>query len=60
VLDDGRRKRALLVWPGEPAGRWLAVGAEIGGWRVARIGPHGVRVQSGSRRQDIKMSGLGP
>lgn len=59
VMDDGRnKKRALLAWPEQPGGRWLAVGAEVDGWRVTRISQDAVRVQAGRRHQDIKLVGL--
>ncbi len=55
LLDGASGRRALIVWPELPEGRWLAEGAEIGGWRLAGIGQHAVRIEIGSRSRELRL-----
>ncbi len=56
ILHDGRDgRRALIVSPELPEGRWLAEGAQIGGWRLAGISQHAVRIEAGSRSRELKL-----
>lgn len=49
-------RRALIVWPQQPAGRWLEEGAEIDGWQVVSINPSGVRILLGSKLKQLEMN----
>ena len=56
ILHDGASgRRALLVWPQLPEGRWVAEGAQVAGWKLAGIGMHAVRIESGSRSRELKL-----
>lgn len=56
IMQDERiGRRALIVWPELPEGRWLAEGAQFAGWRLAGIGQHAVRIEAGTRSRELKL-----
>jgi hypothetical protein len=56
IINDGDvRRRALLVWPGQPAGQWLHEGADMAGWRLLKIERFGVQVSTGSRIERLDL-----
>ena len=56
IINDGEvRRRALLVWPGQPAGQWLHEGADMAGWRLLKIERFGVQVSTGSRIERLDL-----
>lgn len=55
ISDDNVRRRALLVWPSQPTGQWLAEGAELAGWKLVKIDWFGVQVRTGSRIERLEL-----
>ena len=55
VLIDGHTARAMLNVIGGPAG-WSAVGAEVGGWRVASIDAAGAVLEHDGRSLALKVA----
>ena len=53
ISSSGRR--ALIVSPGEPSGRWLPEGAEIDGWRLVSIERLAVQISHGGRLRQLDM-----
>ncbi len=55
ISEDNVRLRALLVWPSQPTGQWLAEGAELAGWKLVKIEWFGVQVRTGSRIERLEL-----
>lgn len=53
--DGGNARRALIVWPQQPSGRWVEVGADLAGWRLTGIGHHSIEIEDGGRRHELKL-----
>lgn len=48
-------RRALITSPQAPEGRWVEVGAQIEGWRVAGIEQRAVRLEAAGRSRELKL-----
>jgi hypothetical protein len=56
IMQVGRTsRRALLVWPRQPAGQWVVEGTDLDGWRILKIDPASVRIGIGSRVQLLEL-----
>lgn len=56
IVQVGRTsRRALLVWPQQPAGQWVVEGTELDGWRIAKIDASSVRIEAGTRVQLLEL-----
>ena len=48
-------RRALIVSPDEPFGKWLIEGAEIDGWRLVSIERRSVQITGGGKLKQLDM-----
>jgi len=56
VLDAASGgRRALIVSPDEPFGKWLIEGAEIDGWRLVSIKRRSVQITGGGQLKQLDM-----
>ena len=55
VHDGANVRRALIASPQSPDGRWVEIGGQIDGWRIAGIEQRSVRIEAGGRSRELKM-----
>jgi len=55
VILDGQNSLAMVKLAGAPFAQAMAVGASIGGWQIASVGPDKIVLRAGTFEQDVRM-----
>lgn len=53
LTRSGGYGRALVRSKSAPRGEWVSVGDDVGGWRVASIGPASIEIENGAWREVV-------
>jgi hypothetical protein len=55
IVMNGNNKLALITTPEAPEGNWLAVGADVMGWKIVEVGANGTTLSASGQTRELKL-----